>query len=168
MNTQMRDSEQDDRSERFSQTVRKLAHLKLSPLQAEILRELMDGNRTMAELTLYIFHSDYKDQHYETYHSRTRRAVKNLENAGFVSKKKLFGRDKPYGLTMHGAARIASIIPDMPKPAIFMKKDHLLFLCTACMGVAAWLTFNLIVTHLFSIFLGMTAIRSLQIFRRVT
>jgi hypothetical protein len=86
----MREGEQIDKLEAFSYTARKLGHLRLNPLQIEILGELVDGNRTMTELTLSIFDLDYRNEEYETCHSRTRRAVKKLEGSGFVSKKRLF------------------------------------------------------------------------------
>ena len=144
-----------------------MAHLDLSPLQLEILGELVDGNRTMAELSLAIYGLDYKNPQYETYHSRTRRAVKGLEGKGFVSKKKLFGRDKPYGLTIHGAVKIASVIPEVKDPSIITKKDYSLFLVTGVLAVVASLTLNLVITHLLALSLGMSGVRAAHIYRRV-
>ena len=163
----MSEGSPDERLESFSRAARKMAHLDLSPLQLEILGELVDGNRTMAELSLAIYGLDYKNPQYETYHSRTRRAVKGLEGKGFVSKKKLFGRDKPYGLTIHGAVKITSVIPEVKDPSIITKKDYLLFLVTGVLAVVASLTLNLVITHLLALSIGMSGVRAAHIYRRV-
>lgn len=144
-----------------------MAYQKFSPLQAEILVQLMDGNRTMAELTLSIFHSDYRQDSFQTYRNRVRRAVRNLEKRGLVSKKRILGRDKPYGLTHHGVAKVASIVPDMPEPMIFGRKDLVLLVLTILAGFAAWLMPYPHGTSVFALLLGMTAVRSLQILWRV-
>jgi len=163
----MRGAEKEDRFDQFSRTARKLAYQKFSPLQAEILVQLMDGNRTMAELTLSIFHSDYRQDSFQTYRNRVRRAVRNLEKRGLVSKKRILGRDKPYGLTHHGVAKVASIVPDMPEPMIFGRKDLVLLVLTILAGFAAWLMPYPHGTSVFALLLGMTAVRSLQILWRV-
>jgi hypothetical protein len=156
-----------DEVEFFSQTARKLAHLKLTPLQAEVLRELMNGNRTIAELTLSIFGVDYKEDKSQTYNSRIRRATKSLENAGFVSRKKILGRNRPYGLTVHGAARITSILPDMADPALITRWDLSLFSAVLLTGVIVIITEHSLLFDFFPFFLGMTVIRAIQIMKRV-
>ncbi len=154
--------------EDFSREVKRFSHLDLDPLQARILKELIDGNRTMAELVLSIYNLEYRDDEYRTYQSRVRRAVKKLESSGFIAKKKLFGREKPYGITVYGAERIASIIPDMPGPVLIGRWDYALYTVTVAIGVVAWLLVEPILVNLFSLLLGMAALRSIYIVRRVT
>ena len=152
----------------LSRTVRKLAHLSLSPVQTEVLKELMNGNRTMAELTLVIFNSRYTDERFEAYHSRTKRAVKSLEKQGLVAKRRLLGRDKPYGLTHHGMARIVSIIPDLKEPAVIQRLDLVLFPATCLIGIAALYTLDRVTTNVFSLLLGITLVRAIGILRRIS
>jgi len=127
----------------------------------------MNGLRTMSELTFTIFHSRYTDDGYETHHSRVLRAVKSLERRGFVSKKKIFGRDKPYGLTPHGVACIASIAPQMQEPRVFTRSDSALFFLTALVGVVAWRTLHPLWANAFTFLLGMTVLRTAIITRRI-
>ena len=158
---------QEDTVGEISKTTRRLAHLNLSPVQAEVLVELMNGNRTMAELTFNIFNSRYTDDRFEAYNSRTKRAVKALEKRGLVSKRRLLGREKPYGLTHHGTARIVSIVPEMREPAILDKWDMVVFPATLVSGVVALLTLNAIATNVFSLLLGISIVRSVSIMRRI-
>lgn len=151
----------------FARTVRSFAHLNLSPIQARVLRELLDGDRTVAELVLSIYNLDYKDDEYRTHQSRVRRAIKKLESSGFVSKKKLLGREKPYGITVYGAERIASIIPDTTQPVLLTRWDYALYAVTTGMGAVAWLALSPILVNLFSLLLGMSLIRSIYLLKRV-
>ncbi len=156
-----------DQIDEFSKAARKLAHLKLSPLQCEILRELLEGSRTSSELTDSIFHSTYRDDDFPAYHARTVRAVRSLEARGLISKKKLLGREKPYGLTHHGAVRVASILPEMKDPVVVSLKDGLLFAVALLIGVLAQLTGSRQLVDFFWLLLGMTLVRSAQILRKV-
>lgn len=90
--------------------VRKLRAMDLTMLEAEIMDRLMDGRRTAVELVLEIYGVSRGDPSYGASCNRVRRALRSLENRGFVSTN-LFGRDKPYGLTHHGVAMLASISP---------------------------------------------------------
>ena len=151
----------------LSQTARKLAHLQLGPLQAEVLRELLGGERTITELTFTIFQSEYGDTEFEAHHGRVRRAVKSLEKKGYIARKRLFGREKPYGLTQFGGAKILSILPDASNPAILTRPDVFFFVLVPAVGLAAWATLKPIWTNVFSLALGMAVLRAAQIVRKV-
>jgi hypothetical protein len=151
----------------LSRAARRLSHLGLSPLQAEVLRELVSGDRTIAEITDSVFGSRYTDKHFERYRNRVRRAVKGLEREGVISKKRLLGRDKPYGLTHHGLARITSISPGTKNPKIYCKKDLVLFSASTAIGILAIVVGHLYTTVLFAFLLGAAAIRALQILWKV-
>ena len=150
-----------------SRTARKLSHLRLNTVQVEILRELMSGQRTISELTLGVYKSRYTDEGYETYHSRIIRAVKSLERRGYISKKRLLGRDRPYGLTRHGVACIASIAPKMAEPRVPHPADAALFFATAVAALAAWRTLHPAVASGFTFLLGMAVLRAATILRRI-
>ena len=156
-----------DAFKEISHTTRKLTHLGLTPIQTEVLREIVDGNRTLSELTLAIFHSRYTDEKFQTYRSRIKRAVKTLERRGFVSKKSILGRDKPYGLTQHGIAKITAIAPGMPDPAVFEVYDVVVFPATVFLAMVACLTLEPAITNLFSVFLGISIVRAARLVRRV-
>jgi DNA-binding MarR family transcriptional regulator len=157
----------DDAFKEISHTTRKLTHLGLTPIQTEVLKEIVDGNRTLSELTLAIYQSRYTDDKFQTYHSRIKRAVRSLERRGFVSKKRILGRDKPYGLTQHGIAKIASIAPGISDPAVFEVWDMVVFPVTFLLALAAWLTFEPAITNLFSLLLGISIVRAARLVRRV-
>jgi len=159
--------EKEDVLSQFSQVTRKLAHLNLNPLQAEILRELLSGERTTTELTISIFHTDYQDKEFEIYHGRVRRAVKTLEKKGYIARKILFGREKPYKLTQFGGAQVLSIIPDVSSSPLIGKRDIVFFIVVPVLGFVAWLTLRPVWTNLFSLVLGMAVFRSAQIVKRV-
>ena len=150
-----------------SKTARKLSHLKLNHVQVEILRELMDGRRTVSELTFTIFNSRYTDEGYETYHSRVIRAVKSLEKKGYIARSKIFGRNIPYKLTQHGVACIASITPEMKEPKFIGSLDFALYTITLLFGFIAWRSLYPIWANLFTFLLGMTVLRTIIILRRI-
>jgi hypothetical protein len=159
--------EEEDVIGELSRAARRLSHLGLSPLQAEVLRELVNGDRTIAEITDSVFGSRYTDEYFERYRNRVRRAVKGLEREGIVSKKRLLGRDKPYGLTHHGLARITSISPGTKNPAIYGWQDLLLFSVSIASAVLAFVVEHHYTTILFAFLLGATVVRSLQILWKV-
>ena len=151
----------------LSRTTRKLAHMKLSPLQAEVLRELLRGERTTTELAFGIFGTEYGDGQFEAYHGRVRRAVKAMEKTGLIARKGLLGREKPFRLTQYGAAKVLSIIPDVSAPSAWRKMDLILFVVVPAIGIIALNTLHPVWTNLFSLILGMALFRAAQIVRRV-
>jgi len=86
-------------------------------LDAEILDRLIDGKRTIAELVNEIYGLRRGNEGYESHCKRVRRATQSLERKGLVSTQ-IFGRDKPYRLTRHGVAVLASISKDVGEPRI--------------------------------------------------
>ena len=158
----------DDSMAQALRTTRKLVHLKLTPVQAEVLGELMNGNRTMSELTLTIYNMRYTDEKFEAYHSRIKRAVKKLERNGLISKKRLLGRNKPYGLTHHGMAKIVAITPEIGNPVVVHKWDILLFPAVILAGAFALYSLNPAATNIFSLLLEASIVRSIMIMRRIS
>ncbi len=101
-----------DLRDRVLADVRKLRSLDLSILEAEILDSLIGGRKNISELVEYIYHERPSDVGFNASRLKVRRALRELERRGIVSTR-LFGRDKPYRITRHGVAILASISPDM-------------------------------------------------------
>ena len=116
---------------------RRMRSLDLLPLQPEILQNLMDGERTLSELVMSIFGVKRGDEGFDTYYGKLRRAISGLENSGYVSRRGIFGREKPYHITLYGVAKIAAISPSMPKPRILTKIDVLVYIATLIAGLVS-------------------------------
>jgi hypothetical protein len=67
-----------------------------------------------------------------------RRAIRSLEKRGFVATR-LFGRERPYRITRHGIAVLASIVPDTGTPRIIYPSEILILCITGILGAAAYL-----------------------------
>jgi hypothetical protein len=155
-------------------STRQIGSLDLSPLQIEIVRELMDGKRTLTEIALKIYGVRYGDASYEAVYSRLRRAVAGLEKTGIVSRSGLFGRGKPYHLTQFGVACLAKIAPGMEKPRIMTFLDQLILgLILPLALISYYLSETGGQAYIASIailffFIGVGVSRSIQIMRRVS
>ncbi len=155
-------------------STRKMRSLDLEPLQIEIIRELVDGKRTLAELAETFYGVRRSNGSFTAHYSKLRRAMADLEKTGFAVSVGLFGRGKPYRLTHYGVARIASISPGVKRPDLLSHIDMLFY---ALAPVTASLCLFLSATggppflaSLASFFftLGITVTRSIQILRKVT
>lgn len=94
---------------RLDRSIRELAKSEFTLVQVEILEELMSGRRTVEELVEAIYSVRRGETGHSTHYSRIRREVRQLESRGFVCRKRLLGRDKPYGLTTLAVARLTNI-----------------------------------------------------------
>ena len=81
--------------------------------QVGIVRELLAGKRTLAELVEALYGLKRQDDGFKTEYTRIRREVRALESKGFVSRA-LFGRERPYRLTQLAVARITKIAEVTP------------------------------------------------------
>jgi hypothetical protein len=134
----MSDDKGEDLRNRALSGVRRLRHLELDILEAEILDGLMDGRKNAVELVAHVYGLQRGRQGFRASYLRVCRALRGLESRGLVSTR-LFGRDKPYRLTQHGVAVLASIVPEMDQPRILARGDLLLLLITGIVGVALFL-----------------------------
>jgi len=121
--------------ERAFDSVRRLRELDLTTLEAEVLIRLMDGKRTAAELVDDIYGQRRGEVGYEASRKRTQRALKNLERRGFVSTR-ILGRDRPYRMTKHGIAVLASIALEEVIPNTISLAHIGVFTITILLGVA--------------------------------
>ncbi len=163
----------EDLIDEITTSTRRMRSLDLSPLQAEVVRELMDGKRTLSEIALKIYGVRHGDESYEAHYSRLRRAVAGLEKAGIVARGGLLGRGKPYHLTQFGVATLATIAPGMDRPRIATFADILIFCLIPPSALASYVlsgtggqTYVASIALLFFL-IGVGAARSIQIVRRV-
>ena len=89
--------------------MKELARSEFNLLQIEIVEELLSGRRTVAELVEAIYSVSRGGEGFATHYSRVRREIRQLESKGFVVPRKLFGRDKPYGLTQLAVSKLTRI-----------------------------------------------------------
>jgi hypothetical protein len=163
----------EDVTKDISTLTRKMRDLDLDTLQSEILGELMEGRRTLAEMVDILFGVRYGDDSFDAHYSQLRRAISGLEKRGFVAREGLFGREKPYRLTQFGVAKLATISPDMSQPGIISKLDLLFFCITAAWAITVCVLststgfpFTLAASVL-GFLLGVVTTRSIQITRKV-
>ena len=76
-------------------------------LQVEILLELLNGSRTVAELVVAIYQVGDKDPGFKTCYTRVSRTAAELRSRGLLSRS-LLGKEKPYHLTQLAVARLSS------------------------------------------------------------
>lgn len=113
--------------------------------QAGIVRELLSGNRTSSELVEAICDVKRGDEGFQSYYTRVRREIADLESRGFVSRR-LFGRERPYRLTQLAVARLTRMGNLAPTwgTCLIPKVDLLVYLVALCLaGICA-----LVSTHI--------------------
>jgi hypothetical protein len=77
-------------------------------LAVEVLAQLVDGKKTVAEIVETVYGLRNSDQGYLPIYARVWRQVRQLESRGLVSTR-VFGRDKPYRLTQLAIINLAKI-----------------------------------------------------------
>jgi len=115
-------------------SVRRLRAMNFTMLEADIMDRLIEGRRTAVELVVEIYGLSREDPAYRAACIRVRRALRGLEHRGMVSTK-LFGRDKPYRLTRHGVALLASISEETDGPTLLPPWSRALFGSTLFIGI---------------------------------
>ncbi len=164
----------DDVMDRLVSSARSVKRFDLSPLQEEIIGQLMDGRRTLAEMAAAIFGVRRGDESFDACYSRLRRAISGLEKAGVVSRGGLLGRGKPYHLFQYGVAKLASISPGMDKPDLASSGDLVVLAMTPVAAVACFMVSTrrglvfLATLSLFFYLLDVASARLACMFRRVT
>jgi len=119
--------------------MKELARSEFNLLQIEIVEELLSGRRTVAELVEAIYSVSRGGEGFATHYSRVRREIRQLESKGFVVPRKLFGRDKPYGLTQLAVAKLTQIEGVEPGQSqrVVPRIDYLLYVGAILLWIAA-------------------------------
>jgi hypothetical protein len=99
-----------------------------TPLEAEIVVQLLDGRRSPAELAQLIYRQSGGNPVPHHQYMRVSRALRNLESRGYVSRN-MFGLPKPYKLTRHAMSRLAGAGESHPRGPI-TRWDVLLYVST--------------------------------------
>jgi len=158
-------AEMDDELKRLDGIVRDIQGLGLtSPIQTEVVRQLLRGRATISELTQIIFGVEPASQEFHPYYVRTWRAVRELEARGLVSAP-LLGKDKAHRVTKHGLGVLLKI---SEKPARVYRRmvtrwDATLFASTILAGTLSYLLArpSSVLTPLFIFLLGASTCKML-------
>lgn len=110
----------------------------VSVIEANIVAELLDGRKTVAELVERLYQVARENPHYSAYYDKVRRAAGSLESKGYVARR-LLGRDKPYKLTRLGWDRILAASLNGKPPRTIPGVDAVLYLTTLTLGGLCWL-----------------------------
>ncbi len=98
-----------DLESRMNRSTRQLMRAQLSSMcQVSIVKELLSGERTLAELVQGVYGLTSTDEGYLTCYTRVRREVGDLESKGFVSRRML-GKNRPYRLTQLAVAKLTKM-----------------------------------------------------------
>ncbi len=162
--------------DRVAKNARDLDRMRISSaLEAEILSALIQGRRTVSELTEQMFGVTRGDPNYHTYYMKVRRATKGLQRRGYVATR-LFGRDKPYKLTPFAFEKMTDVKEGTPR--VLPARDAFAFVATVAFGLAnmalanssPWLStpLTLVVYTVFVFLAGYCLSRLAAVFRRVS
>lgn len=165
--------------ESLKSSVKVLADLGLgSDLEREVLRRLIDGRMTATELVELIYHASRSDAGFHAEYMKVKRAVRRLENRGLVATK-LFGRDKPYRLTVYALETLYNLGQSgRPSGRLIPRTDLVVHISTLLAGGATlaviWAGPQLpqpmwvfSPAALFLVFLGVSLCRISNLMRRV-
>ena len=125
--------------ENVAHSVSQLARTDLKDvLQAEILLELMKGQRTTNELVEAVYHVSPDNPGYRTCYTRVGRNLADMRSRGYVSRR-LLGKEKPYRMTPLAVARISAIrgVAGTDRTKIFPREDIVIYALSILLGVAS-------------------------------
>jgi hypothetical protein len=107
-------------------------------LQVEILLELLDGRRTVAELVAAIYGLGDRDPGFKTYYTRVSRSAAELRSRGFLSRR-LLGKEKPYHITQLAVARMSSFegVKATSRGEVVPRGDLTLYVSSLTLGLVS-------------------------------
>lgn len=125
----------DDLKRRIKKGVSKLKGLELGDeLGVEVLAQLVDGKRTASEIVEQVYGITSSDEGFTSSYGKVRREIRKLESKGLVSRR-LFGNEKPYGLTDLAVINLARIGGGGKQVSVLPRKDIILYVLTGALAV---------------------------------
>jgi DNA-binding PadR family transcriptional regulator len=123
----------DGLSDRLRKSVRILGEIEpRSELQIAIIESLLEGPRTIAELSREILGEG--PEVYQAQYMKVQRAIRLLESRGYVSTR-LFGKPKPYRLTPYAWERVGHLASGRaPRGGLILVGDLVLYGLTILVG----------------------------------
>jgi hypothetical protein len=116
-------------------------------ITVEILGNLVDGKKTVAEIVERVYGLNSQDGGYFSAYSRIRRGIRRLESKGLVSTG-ILGREKPYRLTDLAMINLARIGGGDKQMSVLSARDVLSYLVTLVLSlplilvVLQWIEFS--------------------------
>ena len=167
----------DELGRRVRQGVSKLRGLEVGgQLEVEILSQLVDGKKTIAEVVELIYGLERCEEGFNSCYTRAWRATKRLESKGLVSTR-IFGKEKPYRLTNLAIMNLAKIGGEEKQITIVSRSDLIFYLVTiavaapiASLGTGWFELTDPSIAALFACFyylLGVSTSRIIQTLRKV-
>ncbi len=107
-------------------------------LQVEILLELLNGRRTVAELVAAIYEVGDRDPGFKTYYTKVSRSTSELRSRGLLSRS-LLGREKPYHITQLAVARMSSFegVKASSRGDVVPREDLVLYVSSLALGLVS-------------------------------
>ena len=167
----------DDLQQRVKEGVSRLRGLDVDDtFSAEILAQLLEGRKTVAEIVEQTYGLTSTDEGYKSSYGKVWRELRQLESKGLVSRR-LFGRDKPYRLTQLAVVNLAKIGGKEQQLPLIHRTDIAVYLVTVALSLPnamqtlGWIQLGELTTmSLFGslcFFLGFSCSRVIQTARRV-
>lgn len=167
----------DDLKQKVVDGVSKLRGLDIGDLLAvEILGQLVQGKKSLTEITEGIYGLGRSDDGFKSCYTRVGREIRRLESKGLVSRK-LFGNERPYRLTQLAIINLARIGGEEQQLPVIPRIDLVPYLGTLGISVIGALhargivqlpeTGTLGLLLIFGIFIGISLTEVLRTLRRV-
>jgi hypothetical protein len=126
----------DNLKQRVEDGVSKLKGLDIGDeLAIEILSQLVQGRKTITEITEGIYGLSRSDEGFRSCFNRVGREVRRLESKGLVSRR-LFGKNRPCRLTQHAVINLARIGGEEEQLSLLPWYDSVVYLATLGATVA--------------------------------
>jgi hypothetical protein len=167
----------DDLKRRVVEGISKLRGLDIGDqLAVEILGQLVQGRKTLTEITEGIYGLSRSDEGFKSSYTRVGREVRQLESKGLVSRR-LFGKNRPYRLTQLAIINLARIGGEEQQLPVMPRIDLVPYLGTMGISIVGALhakglfhlpevgTLGLLLV--FGIFVGISLCEVLRTLRRV-
>ncbi len=160
---------EDDLNDRLKKSVRTLGELEArSDLEIAIVQALLDGPRTVAELSRIILGPEPRG--HQANYMKVKRSVQALESKGYLSTG-ILGKPKPYRLTPYAREKLGSLASgELPTTRLMSIWDLGLYAITVFLAsMTAFGEYDRYWIPTFFVYLaGASSIRLLQTLRRIS
>jgi len=160
---------EDDLEDRLKKSVRALGELEArSDLEIAIVDALLDGPRTVAELSRIILGPEPRG--HQANYMKVKRSVETLESKGYLSSS-ILGKPKPYRLTPYAREKLGSLASgELPKSRLLTVWDLVLYTITIFLAsMTAFGQYDWYWIPMFFVYLaGISTVRLFQTLRRIS
>ena len=160
---------EDSLRDRIEKSVKILGDLEpRAELQVAILESLLDGPKTVGELTADVLEGGPED--YQARYMKVRRAARTLESKGYISTP-LLGKPRPYRLTPFARESLGTLASQDLSPArLVSTPEMMLYILTALLAalLALGVVYSLLLAMAFVYLMGISSCCLTRTLRRVS